>query len=38
MEGSIEAPFPVFGLELFNKARAAGYGDERLAAIMKVLR
>lgn len=37
-EGSIKAPFPVFALELFNKARAAGYGDERLAAMMKVLR
>jgi 3-hydroxyisobutyrate dehydrogenase-like beta-hydroxyacid dehydrogenase len=37
-ESSIEAPFLVFALGLFNKARAAGYGDERLAAMMKVLR
>ncbi|MCF6405131.1 NAD(P)-binding domain-containing protein [Chitinophaga filiformis] len=37
-ESRIEAPFPAFALELFNKARAAGYGDERLAAMMKVLR
>lgn len=37
-ESSIAAPFPEFALGLFNKARAAGYGDERLAAMMKVLR
>jgi 3-hydroxyisobutyrate dehydrogenase-like beta-hydroxyacid dehydrogenase len=38
VESGIEAPFPAFALELFNKARTAGYGDQRLAAMMKVLR
>jgi 3-hydroxyisobutyrate dehydrogenase-like beta-hydroxyacid dehydrogenase len=37
-EAGMRAPFVEFGLEEFNKARAAGMGSERLSAMMKVLR
>jgi 3-hydroxyisobutyrate dehydrogenase-like beta-hydroxyacid dehydrogenase len=37
-EAGINAEFPTFGLGLFKKAMAAGYGEEEVAAFIKVLR
>jgi 3-hydroxyisobutyrate dehydrogenase-like beta-hydroxyacid dehydrogenase len=37
-EAGINSEFPTFGLGLFKKAMAAGYGDEEVAALIKVLR
>jgi 3-hydroxyisobutyrate dehydrogenase-like beta-hydroxyacid dehydrogenase len=37
-EARINSEFPKFGLELFKKAMAAGYGEEEAAAVIKVLR
>ncbi|MGH9900017.1 MAG: NAD(P)-dependent oxidoreductase [Pyrinomonadaceae bacterium] len=37
-EARINAEFPVFLSGLFNKAMAAGYGSEKLASMIKVLR
>ncbi|GAA0554796.1 NAD(P)-binding domain-containing protein [Chitinophaga japonensis] len=37
-EAGINAEIPTATLQLFNKARTAGYGHERLAAVIKTLR
>ncbi|MBA3319825.1 MAG: NAD(P)-dependent oxidoreductase [Pyrinomonadaceae bacterium] len=37
-EAGINSEFPTFGLGLFKKAMAAGYGEEEVAALIKVLR
>ncbi|RAJ82244.1 3-hydroxyisobutyrate dehydrogenase-like beta-hydroxyacid dehydrogenase [Chitinophaga dinghuensis] len=37
-EGGITAPFPAFGLEQLNLGRAAGFGKERLSAMIKIMR
>jgi 3-hydroxyisobutyrate dehydrogenase-like beta-hydroxyacid dehydrogenase len=37
-EAGINSEFPTFGLGLFKKAIAAGYGEEEVAALIKVLR
>jgi 3-hydroxyisobutyrate dehydrogenase-like beta-hydroxyacid dehydrogenase len=37
-EAGINNEFPTFGLALFGKAMAAGYGEEEVAAVIKVLR
>jgi 3-hydroxyisobutyrate dehydrogenase-like beta-hydroxyacid dehydrogenase len=37
-EARINSEFPTFGLGLFKKAMAAGYGEEEVAAVIKVLR
>jgi 3-hydroxyisobutyrate dehydrogenase-like beta-hydroxyacid dehydrogenase len=37
-EARINAEFPTFALGLFKKAMAAGYGEEEVAALIKVLR
>jgi 3-hydroxyisobutyrate dehydrogenase-like beta-hydroxyacid dehydrogenase len=37
-EAGINSEFPTFGLGLFKKAMAAGYGEEEVAAVIKVLR
>ncbi len=37
-ETGINSEFPTFGLGLFRKAMAAGYGEEEVAAVIKVLR
>jgi 3-hydroxyisobutyrate dehydrogenase-like beta-hydroxyacid dehydrogenase len=37
-EAGINADFPMFGLGLFRKAMTAGYGEEEVAAVIKVLR
>lgn len=37
-EARINAEFPAFTAGLFQRAAAAGYGDEELAALIKVLR
>jgi 3-hydroxyisobutyrate dehydrogenase-like beta-hydroxyacid dehydrogenase len=37
-ETQINAEFPMFGLGLFTKAMAAGYGEEAVGAVIKVLR
>jgi hypothetical protein len=34
----INTEFPAFGLGLFNRALAAGYGEEEAGALIKVLR
>ena len=38
VEARISSEFPTFGLRLFNKAMAAGYGEEEVAALIKVMR
>ncbi|MGX4585775.1 NAD(P)-dependent oxidoreductase [Paenibacillus chitinolyticus] len=38
LEAGINNEFPTFAMGLFNKAKAAGYDNEELAAVMKVLR
>lgn len=35
-EGAIDAGFPTFALRLFRKALAAGYGQEEVAALVKL--
>jgi 3-hydroxyisobutyrate dehydrogenase-like beta-hydroxyacid dehydrogenase len=37
-EAGMNAEIPTFQLQLFNKGRAAGYGGEKLAAMIKTLR
>jgi 3-hydroxyisobutyrate dehydrogenase-like beta-hydroxyacid dehydrogenase len=37
-EAQINSEFPTFGLGLFRKAMAAGYGEEEAGALIKVLR
>ena len=37
-EAGINAEIPTFELHLFNKGRAAGYGQDKLAALIKTLR
>ncbi|MPY91165.1 MAG: NAD(P)-dependent oxidoreductase [Luteitalea sp.] len=37
-ESGLNAEFPVFASGLFKRALAAGYGDQELAALIKVLR
>jgi 3-hydroxyisobutyrate dehydrogenase-like beta-hydroxyacid dehydrogenase len=37
-EAGINSEFPTFGLGLFKKAMAAGYGEEEVAALIKALR
>jgi hypothetical protein len=37
-EARINSEFPTYGLGIFKKARAAGYGEEEVAAVIKVLR
>jgi 3-hydroxyisobutyrate dehydrogenase-like beta-hydroxyacid dehydrogenase len=37
-EARITPDFPIFGLELFKKAMAAGYGEQEVGAVIKVLR
>ncbi|MFD0698248.1 NAD(P)-dependent oxidoreductase [Paenibacillus sp. GCM10027628] len=37
-EAKINAEFPAFAMGLFKRAMEAGYGDEKVAAIIKVLR
>jgi 3-hydroxyisobutyrate dehydrogenase-like beta-hydroxyacid dehydrogenase len=37
-EARINAEFPSFGLGLFKKAMSAGYGEEEVAGLIKVLR
>ena len=37
-ESGINAEFPTFVLGFFERAAAAGYGDEEAAALIKVLR
>lgn len=37
-EAHVNAEFPTFASGLFKKAMAAGYGDEKAAALIKVLR
>jgi 3-hydroxyisobutyrate dehydrogenase-like beta-hydroxyacid dehydrogenase len=37
-EAQISSEFPTFGLGLFGKALAAGYGEEAVGAVIKVLR
>lgn len=38
LEAGLNNEFPTFAMGLFNKAKAAGYENEELAAVMKVLR
>ncbi len=37
-EAQINSEFPTFGLGIFRRAVAAGYGEEEAAAVIKVLR
>jgi len=37
-EAQINSEFPTYASELFKKAMAAGYENEELAALVKVLR
>lgn len=37
-EAGITAEIPTFELQLFNKGRAAGYGNDKLASLIKTLR
>jgi 3-hydroxyisobutyrate dehydrogenase-like beta-hydroxyacid dehydrogenase len=37
-EATITSEFPTFGLEIFKKAMDAGYAEEEVAAVIKVLR
>ncbi|UUZ90093.1 hypothetical protein LJK87_29385 [Paenibacillus sp. P25] len=37
-EAGINSEFPAFAQKLFQKALDAGYGDEELGALIKVLR
>ncbi|MBV8251562.1 MAG: NAD(P)-dependent oxidoreductase [Chitinophaga sp.] len=37
-ESTITAPFPAFALEQLNQGRAAGFGKERFAAMIKLMR
>jgi 3-hydroxyisobutyrate dehydrogenase-like beta-hydroxyacid dehydrogenase len=37
-EAGINAEIPTFELQLFNKGRAAGYGQDKLASLIKTLR
>jgi 3-hydroxyisobutyrate dehydrogenase-like beta-hydroxyacid dehydrogenase len=38
IESGINAQFPAFAAALFKKADLAGYGDQEVAALIKVLR
>ena len=38
VDAGINAQFPAFAAALFKKADLAGYGDQEVAALIKVLR